>query len=182
MCEQSCRKINSGSASIPPSPPATLHCCGHHHPPHHWSKMIQLSIHQQVCFRALDEAALTNLSVHCLAVEPHHVHPEPHLVLLPLVTILPVPHKRIFLVLHWLCNCLRVLPSSCVTIACTLAPVDALHSAPWSHNPHHIPISVNLAAGSLLLASETGPFVNQPLLPAVSFSSRCMYETIVLAT
>ena len=34
VCEQSCRKIKSGSASIPNSPPATLHCRGDHHPSH----------------------------------------------------------------------------------------------------------------------------------------------------
>ena len=115
-------KSNSGSASIPHSPPATLYCCRDHHPPHHWSKMIQLAIHQQVCLRALDQAAFSNLSVHCLAVEPHHVHPEPHLLLLPLMTILSVPHKRILLVLLWLCNCFTMLPSSSVPIARTLSP------------------------------------------------------------
>ena len=175
-------KLNSGSASIPHSPPATLHWCGNHHPPHHWSKVIQLAIHQQVCLRALDKAALSNLPVHCLAVEPHHVHPEPHLLLLPLMTILSVPHKRILLVLLRLCNCFTMLPSSSVPIARTLAPVDALHTASRSHDPHHIAISVHLAAGSILFTGETGTFINQAFLPAISSSSRCVDETIFLAT
>ena len=77
-------KNNPGSARIPAPSPATVHSCAHHHPPHNRFHVVQLAIHEEVCFRAQDEAPFSDLSIHCSHIAPDYIHSESYICLPPL--------------------------------------------------------------------------------------------------
>ena len=155
-------KKSSGSARISVPPPPALHRRGDHHPAYHWPHVVQLAIHHDVSIWVDDVAALTNLSVHWSVETLDHIHPKPNCLLFSKMIILPVPNKRIFLVLLGLLQSSQVLLTTRVSPKSALTKIFALGvslAKGWrrhrrSRKHHHLTLPVHLGAGALLNAAE----------------------------
>ena len=65
---------NHGSARTPAPPPATVQSCAHYHPSHNRLHVVQLALHEEVCFWAKKEPPFSDLSIHCSFITRKYIH------------------------------------------------------------------------------------------------------------
>ena len=162
----------SGSASVPISSSSCMNLITYYNLPNSWPKMVQFSIHTNICFctlhiqctfSALNVASFTDQSVHWFGKIPDLLIFKVDLTFFSKVEIFSGANKGIFLIRFRFLKSLYMLFPSNICSKFSFAPMTTLGVLHPLFYHRNTVIQVHLTAGSFVEAGEAAAFVDQAI-------------------